>query len=148
MVARSATIIALCAIMAYLLEISKVRASALGLNFICISSSIILVVYFCKKTNKIIKIKAMFKILAKNNIYLLKLFLILTFFKPKKGYVVLLIITFGKSQLNSIFYFVWDKRLDLSVKNDLFFYVRLYSFRLVLLPSSQVLLVFFNFIFN
>jgi hypothetical protein len=87
--------------MTNLVKISRIQASTLGLGFICLTYSIILLVYYCKKTNKIIKIKAMFAVLTINNVYFLKLFYIIIDFKPK---VIIKIITFGLKSIKVLFF--------------------------------------------
>ena len=129
--------------MTNLVKISRIQASTLGLGFIFFTSNIILLVYYCRKTNKIIRIKAMFAVFTRNNVYFLKLFYIISVFKPK---VIILIITFVQTRLKYFFYLVLDKIIDLPVKNDFVFYLGLYAFRLLLLPLSKMLLTFFNFV--
>lgn len=125
------------------LQISRIQASALGLGFIFFTSNIILLIYFCKKTNKVLKIKAMFAVFTKNSIYFFKLFYIISVFKPK---VIILIITFLQNRLKYFFYLVLEHIINLPVKNNFVFYFGLYAFRLFLLPLLQILLTFFNFI--
>jgi hypothetical protein len=129
--------------MTSLVKISKIQASTLGLGFIFLTSNIILLVYYCRKTNKIIKIKAMFAVFTRNYVYFLKLFFIISFFKPK---VIIKIMTFVQNRLNYLFYLVLNKIIDLPIKNDFVFYLGLYAFRIVLLPLCKMLLTFFNFV--
>ena len=86
------------------------KASNLGLGFLVLSSNILLLVYFCKKTNKIIKIKALSLYLKNNRVYFFKLFVIVSILRPELLRLLFFYLKYFLRSFFYLFYYVGNKK--------------------------------------